>query len=332
MSFKIIISGILFLLLSVFCTVLQADYSRVIDLINNGEPGEAQSELGRLLAGSFIDQEGAYLKGTVEPNGEVSVSELEKSLLLCMDDCEGTISRLAAAYYSYGDYQKVIDLYEKYDDKLDDRQASFGAFWFGSLAFMKAGDLDKAEDVIKKAEKAGGEKSLWADLMRADYRYLKDKKDDARKDLSEIISAGGLPGFAALLNQTYFYARDNKMDRAITGFTMLKDQHDDFLGSAEILQLMQGKGSMKSDASSEKIAGVRYTIQIGTYADKSEMQTLNNRLKKEGWSTFLKSKFVDGREYWTLSVGSFTTVERAQHSREILEGKLKTALKVVLLD
>lgn len=319
-------------MLAAFCPALHADYSRVIELIDDGQPGEAQSELGRLLAGSFIDQEGAYLKGIVEPNGEVAVSELEKSLLLCKDDCEQVISRLAAAYYSYGDYPKVIDLYDKYGDKLDDKKKSFPAYWFCSLAFMKAGDMDKAEDIIKKAGKAGGEKSLWTDVMRADFQYLKDKKDDARKDLNDVIAAGGLPGFAALLNQTYFYARDNKMDRAITGFTMLKDQYDEFLGSDEILQLMEGKGSMNSNGAAEKIAGVRYTIQIGTYADKTEMQTMSSRLKKEGWSTYLKSKFVDGREYWILSVGSFTTVEKAQHSREILEGKLKTSLKVVLLD
>lgn len=319
-------------MLSAFCPAVCADFTRVVDLINEGQPGEAQSELGRQLAGNFIDQEGAYLKGVVEPNGEVSVSELEKALLLCEDGCERTISKLAAAYYSYGDYPKVITLYDKYDDRLDNRQEAFPAYWFSSLAFMRAGDMDKAEDIIKKARKAGGEKSLWADLMHADFQYLKDKKNDARENLSEVIAAGGLPGFAALLNQTFFYARDNKMDRAITGFTMLKDQYDEFLGSDEILQLMEGKGSMKSGGKAEKIAGVRYTIQIGTYADKSEMQTVDNRLKKEGWSTYLKSKFVDGREYWILSVGSFTTVERAQHSREILEGKLKTSLKVVILE
>ncbi len=319
-------------MLSAFCPAVCDDFTRVIDLINEGQPGEAQSELGKQLAGTFIDQEGAYLKGIVEPNGEVSVSELEKALLLCEDGCEQTISKLAAAYYSYGDYPKIIALYDKYDNKLDNKQESFPAYWFSSLAFMKSGDMDKAEDIIKKARKAGGEKSLWADLMRADFQYLKDKKNDARKNLSEVIAAGGLPGFAALLNQTFFYARENKMDRAITGFTMLKDQYDEFLGSDEILQLMEGKGSMKSGGEAEKIAGVRYTIQIGTYADKSEMQTMNNRLKKEGWSTYLRSKFVDGREYWILSVGSFTTVEKAQHSREVLEGKLKTSLKVVLLE
>ena len=321
------------LLLIMLPAILAGNFGEVRDLIDQGKLHQAEEQLGRELTGTFSDWEGAYLSGILKANGELSVSELEKGLLLCKDNCEEIISRLCAAYYSSGNFQKVVDFYEENDDKLDDDTKSFHAFWFASLAYLKLGDFDKAEDIIKKTDGAEKGFAIWSEILRANYQYLKEDKKDARKRLNEVITAGGPSGFSALYARTYQYALDGNMDKAYSGFTMLKEAHDEFIGSDELLIMLQGdQQSSSSDGTAERIAGVRYTIQIGTYADKAEMQKVRDDLGEDGWSTFLMSKFVGGKKYWILTVGSFDTVEGAQGSKEILEGALDTSLKVIILE
>jgi tetratricopeptide (TPR) repeat protein len=319
------------LLLGMFA-ILNADYTDINFLLETGNVDQARDELSRKLAGSFVDWEGAYLSGKLQPDGEMSVSELEKSLLLCKDGCEGILIDLAAAYYSMGYYKKVTDLYKKHDDLLDDKKRSFPVYWFTSMAYMKQGNLDRAEDIIKKAEKASTADALWGDMQRASYQYLKQKKRDSKKRLNNVISAGGTASFMALYNRTYMSGMDKDMDNAFSGFTMLKNNYDDFLGSRELLEILDGGSNISSDGRAEKVAGVRYTIQLGTFADRDEAIELSNRLKKDGWSCFETSKYVDGKPYWILSVGSFPTIESAQKSKKNLENLLSGSFRVEIME
>jgi tetratricopeptide (TPR) repeat protein len=327
---RIFIAGMLFLFL--MPSESSANLEQVRELIDQGKLHQADAQLGQDPAGTFSDWEGAYLAGIIKANGELSVSELERSLLLCKDGCGPVVSRLCAAYYSFGDYRKVVGFFDDNEDKLDDDGRSFGAYWFASLAYLKLGDFGEAEDVIRKAKDVNRRYAVWAEHLRANFQFMKDRKGDARDRLNDVIETGGAVGFSALYARTYQYAMDGDMDKAYSGFTMLKEAHDKFIGSSELLRLLQSEGTAPADGAAERIAGIRYTIQIGTYADKNEMQKMRNSLQRDGWTTFLMSKYVGGKKYWILTVGSFDTVEGAQGSKKILEGALDASLKVIILE
>ncbi|HDS00725.1 MAG TPA: hypothetical protein ENO22_10320 [candidate division Zixibacteria bacterium] len=327
---RIFTAGILLLLL--MPSLSSGDWGDIRNLIDQGKLRQAEEELGHELTGTYSDWQGLYLSGIIKANGELSVSELERSLLLCEDKCGQIVSRLCAAYYSFGDYRKLVEVYDDNKDKIDDDGRSFGAYWFASLAYLKLGDFNRAEDVIKKAGEVNKRYAVWAELLRANFQFMMDKRGDARDRLNGVIRAGGTAGFSALYARTYQYAMSGNIDKAYSGFTMLKEAHEKFIGAPELLRLLQSESTTSADGTAEKIAGVSYTIQIGTYADRAEMQRMRSSLENDGWTTFLMSKFVGGKKYWILTVGSFDTVEGAQGSKKILEGALDASLKVIILE
>ncbi len=317
-------------MITVLPAMLKADYTNVNKYLARGDLKSAKTELAALMAESFTDWEGAYLQGVLEWDGLLSVGQMEKALLLCNDDCEELVARLAAAYYTSGRYAKVIDLYEDKKDYLKNDSRSFYALWFTSLAYIKLGNADKARDIIKSAGKGSDALSAWAGLLGANCRYLEGKKKDSRRELNEIISGGGTAAMGALYNRTYLDATEGDMDMALTGFNMLKQSHADFLGSNELLKLMSGDELCSVDGRAEKVAGVRYTIQLGTFSNKDEALDLMRSLKKDGWSCYDKLKYIDGRPYWIVTVGSFATIESAQNSKKTLESRLAGTFQVVI--
>ena len=314
------------------CSSAGADYTRVQEYIDKGDLEKARAATASIINQNYLDQEGAYYQGMLQSDAQLAIADLQKALQLCTKDCEEILGQLAAAYYGRGDYKRVVQLYRDNDDKLDDHSKTFRMYWFAALSYLRLGEYDKAEDIIKKTSRNSKEQEQWGQIMRANAQYLKNDKKDARNRLNDVISAGRDPAQAALYNRTYFYAQDKSMDMALTGFTMLKDERDGFLGSDDLLRLLEGGSGVSSDGSAEKVAGVRYTIQIGTFAERSEGADIANSLKKDGWSIFERTKYVDGKKYWIVSVGAFATVEKAQRSKKILENKLSASLQVVILE
>ena len=318
------------MLIAVLPSGLNADYTNVNRYLARGDLKSAETELAALMAESFTDWEGAYLQGVLEQDGRLSTGHMEKALLLCNDDCGELIARLAAAYYMSGMYEKAIKLYDDKKDYLDNDSRSFSALWFASLAYIKLGKADKARDLIKKAGKGSKSISAWAGLLGANCRYLAGKKKDGRRELNKIIAGGGDAALGALYNRAYLDAKEGDMDMALSGFNMLKQSHNDFLGSNGLLKLMSGDEPAADDGRAEKLAGVRYTIQLGTFADKDEALNLMQSLKKDGWTCYDKLKYIDGRPYWIVTVGSFATIESAQNSRKTLESRLAGTFQVVI--
>lgn len=306
-----------------------ADYSEVRTLISKGNPYSAKQELSSQMAGSFADWEGIYLKSVLEFDGEISIGEMEKALLLCEDNCRELISRLLAAYYAAGDYDKVIDLFDEYDDWLNHDTSSFVAYWFTALAYLKQGNSSKAMDLAGKID---GEMRSWKDVLQANCLYLNGRQSDSRRRLNEVIARGKGASMIALYNRTYMDAEGGDMDMALSGFTMLKQNYDDFLGAMEILKMLGGEELSAPDGKAEKLAGVRYTIQLGTFSDEDEALELIKKLKKDGWSAFKKMKYIDGRPYWIVTVGSFPTIENAQNSKKNLEDMLSGSFRVVIME
>ncbi len=323
----VLVFAVLFL-----CPALFADYSEIRELIRRGDLRAAEQNLAQELNISHEDWELAYLKGLIQPDGRISISELEKSLLMCEDDCEDLISALISAYYAGGDFVRVLTVYDKHKGKLDDDEKSFRARWFAALAAMRNGDLETAEDIVKKADDAPDRYSPYAEILRANIQIMRGKDKDGNKRLNEVISSSGPSSFLALYSRTYQYASQDDMDRALSGFMMLKETREGFIGSDDLLRLMEPQEESSSDGSAERIVGVTYTIQVGTYGERDEFNEMFRQLKNEGWTCHESSRYVDGRKYWVLSVGSFPTVEKAQTSKHILEKRFGGSYRVVILE
>lgn len=307
------------------------DYFEVTDAIKNAELTLARQKVAELLSRDFADWELTYLNGLLMVDGELSVSEMEKALLLCKDDCEKLLNSLATAYYTFGRYRKLADFYREHKGKADDHDEAFQFYWYSSLAYLKLGDRDEAEDVAGEVKKFRQYRS-WEELLRANYDCMGEDLNDCVKRYNEVISAGGTPALLALYNRTYLQARNGRTDQGFSGYTMLSEHNSEFLGSREILELLEIYQGIDIGGEAEHLTGVRYTIQIGTYADKEQAEFWKRQLEVEGYDATVRARDVDGRRYWTVAVGRYDTVEKAQAVKQTLENIFSGSYRVVIMD
>lgn len=72
----------------------------------------------------------------------------------------------------------------------------------------------------------------------------------------------------------------------------------------------------------------KYTVQVASYPSESEAQVHAARLKDGGWNAFYVPAEVQGKTWYRVSVGLFTTAKSANEfkSEFLKEAKLKTAI------
>lgn len=324
---------LIFIVVAEVCVIAEStgDYSEVTEAIENAELTLARQKVADLLSRDFADWELAYLNGLLMADGEMSVSEMEKALLLCKDDCEKLLNSLATAYYTFGRYRKLVDFYHEHKGRADDHDEAFQFYWYSSLAYLKLGDRGKAEDIAGEVESFQQYQS-WDELLRANYDCMEKDFDDCIKRYNEVISAGGTPALLALYNRTYLQARNGQTDQGFSGYTMLSEHDSEFLGSREILELLEIYQDVDVDGAAEHLTGVRYTIQIGTYADRGKADFWKRQLEVEGYDASVRARNVDGKRYWRVTIGRYDTVEKAQAVKQTLENIFSGSYRVVIMD
>lgn len=72
----------------------------------------------------------------------------------------------------------------------------------------------------------------------------------------------------------------------------------------------------------------KYTVQVASYPSENEAQVHAARLKDGGWNAFYVPAEVQGKTWYRVSVGLFTTAKSANEfkSEFLKEAKLKTAI------
>ncbi|XGC80380.1 SPOR domain-containing protein [Bdellovibrio bacteriovorus] len=73
----------------------------------------------------------------------------------------------------------------------------------------------------------------------------------------------------------------------------------------------------------------KFTVQVASYADEAEAQKMASGLKTQGYSAFYVPANINGKTWYRVSVGQFTTQKEAQTYRTELLSKTKVGSAIV---
>jgi len=307
-------------------------YDAVGESLKRGELDEAGQALSDALIDDFIDADGFYYHSKLEERGELSVEFLQKSLELCDDDCGMAVAELADAYYAQGQYQDAVSLYKKYKKKVAIIPENLKFFWFAGMSYMKLGEYSSAEKAFKELEKKFKSVHLsgWGALGRASVKAEKGKLKDARSYLRSLVTSGGEASTLAVYNRSYLAARRGDKEFALHGYNILDERFGEFIGSAELAELILMQASNDVGGEAERLVDMTYTIETGIFSDKSEASKLVGKLKAAKWSASLVGRIIGERKYWVVRVGIFRSQQSAQKSKEKLESLFPGNYRVVI--
>lgn len=75
----------------------------------------------------------------------------------------------------------------------------------------------------------------------------------------------------------------------------------------------------------------RFTLQLSSFKDKVEAQDLQNKLKTEGYTTYITEGDVDGKTFFRVRLGGYRTLDAANDARVELEKATKKTASVMKL-
>jgi DedD protein len=85
----------------------------------------------------------------------------------------------------------------------------------------------------------------------------------------------------------------------------------------------------KSDAKPEKHA--RYTLQLSSFKDKDEAQAYLEQVKAQGFAASMTKADVDGKQYYRVRMGTYSTVDAANDAKADFEKSSKKSALVTKL-
>ncbi len=313
-------------------TAAAGRYAAVGEAIKNGNREAAHARLDDMLRDDFIDAEGFYYYSMLEEKGELSVELLQKGLMLCDESCGSILSELADAYFVWGRYQDVADLYREYRKRIDRTPENMKFYWFAGMSFVRLGDYSSAEKAFKEIEREFDPTGLsgWGMLGRSSARACHGKVDDAISALTPLVSSGGGISALAIYNRAYLAAKAGDEDEALFGYNMLDQRLGEFIGSTELGELILARRSENPSGDAERLVDITYAVEMGVFGDKSEADRLAGKLRAANWTVDLADTTVGDRKYWVVRVGVFRSQQSAKETKSRLESLYPGSYRVVI--
>lgn len=75
----------------------------------------------------------------------------------------------------------------------------------------------------------------------------------------------------------------------------------------------------------------KYTLQLSSFQEKSEAQAYFDEMKAAGYPVYMTQGSVDGKQYFRVRVGSYSTLEAANQARAELDKSLRKNAIVIKL-
>jgi cell division protein FtsN len=174
----------------------------------------------------------------------------------------------------------------------------------------------------------------WAQLGRGDYFIAQEDYKQAIAAYNEALEVQpesetipfALSGLVRCFNQL------KDKERALLYYNLLKERYpysvESITDPAEELNL---NNKSKNQIEAERLAGVRYTIQLGVFGIKENALKLRSKFENEGFSVTIKRKIIAGKEYHVVRVGKFTSYEEALKLKKKLETQTGESYRIVMM-
>ena len=311
--------------------------NNVIKHYQSGELGEAKRILLNQLAEDRENPKILFYLGKMEEKGELSRKYFEDVTDRFPDWINSDKAELLLCKYEFckGMHVATVDLAERLELNFPQNEMIPEALWIWGCALLAMDQSDSALlqfDKIMKSFPASNWAG-WAQLGKGDCHFADENYNQAVVEYNKVLDGGkdsgvfpfALSGLVSCFNQL------ENAEKALLYYNLLKERYPNSLESVENpAEKMSPKSKTKDKTQAERLAGVKYTIQLGVFGIKENALRLRSRFEKQGYSIVIKSKVISGKKYSVVQLGLFTSYEEALKLKKTLESQTNESYRIVI--
>jgi pentatricopeptide repeat protein len=306
-------------------------------LYQRGEPDQTQ----RLLLESSLESERnpeyLLLLAKTEPRGNLSQEHLKEVLEWEEEGSSSEQAYLLACKYEFSKdmHLATVDLVDGLENKYSRSQILPEALWISGSSLLAAQKPDLAQlrfnEVLTRFP--GSDWAPWAQLSQGDcFLEIRDF-DRAASAYNRILEYHrDSEAFAfALSGLIECYGKSGDSEKALLYYNLLKERFPQWMESTT-LPPREEKRSEESEeqGKAERLAGVRYTIQLGVFGVAENALRLKAQFEKQGHPVLIKTKVIGGKKYSVVQLGSFVSYQEASDLKKTLEAQTGDSYRVVI--
>ena len=302
-----------------------------------GESDEEKDLTLDQIEGDIRDPEILFYLGSTEENGDSSRKYLGEITRHFPDWANADAAQLLVCKYEFckGMYLTTVDLAKRVGQDHPSGQTYPEALWISGCCLLATDQPDSAllrfDTIVKSFPDSRWVQ--WAQLGRGDCFLAAHNFDQAAREYHRILDghkdseafAFAISGLARC-----FHELENQ-DKALLYHNLLKEKYPSSLElSGDLAQIIEFTDEARDKTRAEGVAGVKYTIQLGVFAEQEEASRLASDFEKQGYSTAVGGKTIGGKRYFVVWLGSFSSYDQALEIKKRLQSQTGQSYRIVI--
>ena len=274
-----------------------------------------------------------FYLGRVEERGDLSRRYLESVADRCPGWLRSAEAGLLVCKYEFcrGMNLNTIEQAGKFGETFAQSEAAPELLWISGCSFLAMGQADSAllefEQILRSFP--GSSWAQWAQLGKGDCFFAEENYDQAIAQYNRVVHdykySEAFP--FALSGLASSFPRLKHPEEALLYQNLLKEKYP---RSPEFVQNPVETEKPTRGAQAERLAGMKYTIQLGVFGEKQNALKLRSQFQKQGYSVRVKSKIMGGKEYRSVQLGSFVSYQEAVKLKKKLESQTGESYRIVI--
>jgi tetratricopeptide (TPR) repeat protein len=278
-----------------------------------------------------------FYLGRVEERGDLSGRYFRSITDRCPDWERSDQAGLLLCKYEFcrGMNLAAIERAGMYEDSPAQSEAAPEFLWVSGCSFLATDQVDSAllkfEQILRSFP--GSRWAQWAQLGRGDCLFAEERYDQAVAEYQKVLDvykySQAFP--FALSGLAISFARLGDPERALLYHNLLKEKYPRSAESVrEPVEAERPIEGVAEPDRAERLAGVRYTVQLGVFGQKENAQKLRSQFEKQGYSVRVESKVIGGKRSDVVQLGSFVSYQEASELKRKLESQTGESYRVVI--
>ncbi len=302
-----------------------------------GELDAAKRVLLKQLEKDAENPEMLFYLGKTEEKGELSRRYFKDMITHFPDWVNSDEAELLICKYEFCRDMHVttLDAARRFVMNLPQSQMIPEVLWISGCSFLALNQPDSALLQFNKITRsfAGSNWAGWAQLGRGDCLFAGEDYFQAIAEYHKVVDqykdSEAFP--FALSGLVKCFSQLENAEKALLYYNLLKERYPGSLESIEDpAERMSLQNKTKDKVQAERLAGVKYTIQLGVFGIKENALRLRSQFGKQGYSVSIKSKIISGKKYYVVRLGSFASYEKALKLKKKLESQTEESYRIVI--
>lgn len=310
---------------------------QAVKLYRGGQLDRAQQVLLGLSTEQGQDPVVLLLLAKTEERGERSREYLQEAMGrgFNWDGCDQAKLLMCRYEFCRGMYLTTVDLAGDLEKEFPRSETAPEALWVSGCSHLA---MDKK--VAARIEFnciltgfPGSDWAAWARLGIGDCFLDEEDYGQAVSAYHQVLDyhrdSEAFP--FALVGLIGCYTQMDDPEKALLYHNLLMEKFPRSVESMEVVpRVSEQPKESEDEGRAERLAGVKYTIQLGVFGVRDNALRLQSQFQKQGYSISIKTKEISGKKYWVVQLGSFTSYGEASDLKKELEAQTDGSYRVVI--